>query len=183
VPIGYTSNQLDCVDVALGGSCEITNPLNGNTIVVNKDFLPNSVATVPVVLTCTSGTVTTSRLNASEASPAVFTVTGASPGATCTATETVPAGYTGNRTDCVDVAGEPAAELGEVAGERIRHVGPVVQAADREVVAWPHFLLEQADGGLERGGETLLHRGRGVEENGAADRPCVDRGSSPPPRR
>jgi hypothetical protein len=34
----------------------------------------------------------------------VFTVTGASPGATCTATETVPAGYTGNQLDCVNVA-------------------------------------------------------------------------------
>ena len=73
-------------------------------ITVNKDFLPNSVATVPVALTCTSGTVTTTPLNASEATPAVFTVTGASPGATCTATETVPAGYTADQTNCASVA-------------------------------------------------------------------------------
>ncbi len=104
VPAGYTGNQLDCVDVALGGSCEITNTLNSNTIVVQKDFSPNSVATVPVALTCTSGTVTSTPLNASEALPVVFTVTGASPGATCTATETVPAGYEANQTDCVNVS-------------------------------------------------------------------------------
>ncbi len=75
-----------------------------SSITVNKDFSPNSVATVPVSLTCTTGTVTTTPLNASESTPAVFTVTGASPGATCTATETVPAGYTANQTNCVNVA-------------------------------------------------------------------------------
>ncbi|MDT8320100.1 MAG: ice-binding family protein [Xanthomonadales bacterium] len=104
VPTGYMGNQLDCVDVALGGSCEITNTLNSDTVVVQKDFSPDSLATVPVDLVCTSGTVTTTPLNASEAQPAVFTVTGADEGATCTATETVPTGYTGNQLDCVDVA-------------------------------------------------------------------------------
>lgn len=59
---------------------------------------------MPVDLTCTSGTVATTPLNASESLPAVFTVTGADPGATCTATETVPAGYTANQADCVGVA-------------------------------------------------------------------------------
>lgn len=75
-----------------------------NTITVNKDFIPNSSANVSVALTCTSGTVTTTPLNASETSPAVFDVTGASPGATCTATETVPAGYTVDQASCVGVA-------------------------------------------------------------------------------
>ena len=75
-----------------------------NTITVNKDFIPNSTAAVSVALTCTSGTVTTTPLNASEAAPAVFNVTGASLGATCTATETVPTGYTANQTDCASVA-------------------------------------------------------------------------------
>lgn len=75
-----------------------------NTITVNKDFIPNSTAAVPVALTCTSGTVDTTPLNASEATPAVFTVTGASLGATCTATETVPAGYMADQTGCVGVA-------------------------------------------------------------------------------
>jgi hypothetical protein len=104
VPAGYTASQTNCVNVALGGSCTIINTLNSNTIVVNKDFIPNSVATVPVALTCTSGTVTTTPLNASESTPAVFTVTGALAGATCTATETVPAGYTASQTNCVNVA-------------------------------------------------------------------------------
>ncbi len=76
-----------------------------NMITVNKDFRPNSIATVPVALTCTSGApVELTPLNASESAPAVFTVTGADPGAKCTATETVPAGYTANQTNCVDVA-------------------------------------------------------------------------------
>ena len=74
------------------------------TITVNKDFIPNSGVAVPVAVTCTSGTVTTTPLSAAEGSPAVFTVTGASPGATCTATETVPAGYTASQANCVGVA-------------------------------------------------------------------------------
>jgi len=73
------------------------------SITVNKDFIPNNPATVPVALSCTSGTVTTTPLNASEAAPAVFSVGGASPGATCTATETVPAGYTANQASCASV--------------------------------------------------------------------------------
>jgi hypothetical protein len=74
-------------------------------ITVNKDFIPNSAATVPVDLTCTSGTVTTTPpLNAAEGAPAVFTVGGADlVGTTCTATETVPTGYTADQTDCVNV--------------------------------------------------------------------------------
>jgi hypothetical protein len=74
------------------------------TITVNKDFVPNNGAAVPMSLSCTSGTVVTSPLNASEGAPAVFSVGGAAPGATCTATETVPAGYTANQAGCVGVA-------------------------------------------------------------------------------
>ena len=103
VPLGYTANQANCVNVPLGGTCTITNTLNSNTIVVHKDFIPNSVATVPVRLTCTSGTVTATPLNASESTAAVFTVTGAAPGTTCTATETAPLGYTANQANCVNV--------------------------------------------------------------------------------
>ncbi|MEO7936094.1 MAG: ice-binding family protein [Dokdonella sp.] len=104
VPAGYTADQAGCVGVALDGSCTITNTLDNNTIVVNKDFIPNSTAAVPVSLTCTSGTVTTTPLNASEAAPAVFTVTGSNPGATCAATETVPLGYTADQAACASVA-------------------------------------------------------------------------------
>ena len=75
------------------------------TVTVNKDFIPNNPASVPVGLTCTSGTVTTTPLTFSEAAPAVFSVGGASlAGATCTATETVPAGYTANQAACAGVA-------------------------------------------------------------------------------
>jgi len=104
VPAGYTASQANCVNVALGGSCTITNVLSSLAITVNKDFIPNSGVPVPVALVCTSGTVTTTPLNAAEGSPAVFSVLGALPGVTCTATETVPIGYTANQTNCVGVA-------------------------------------------------------------------------------
>jgi hypothetical protein len=105
VPLGYTVNQGNCAAVALGGTCTIINTQNSNTITVNKSFSPASGATVVVALTCSSGTVTATPLNASTAAPAIFTVTGAIPGAICTATETaVPAGYTANQANCVAVA-------------------------------------------------------------------------------
>ncbi len=104
VPLGYTANQTNCLGVALNGSCTITNALNSASITVNKDFIPDSAAAVPVALSCNSGTVTTTPLNAAEGAPAVFQVTGASAGATCTATETtVPSGYTANQANCVGV--------------------------------------------------------------------------------
>lgn len=74
------------------------------TITVSKDFSDNNSASVQINLTCTSGTVTTTPLSASEAAPAVFDVTGADPGATCTATEIVPAGYSANQVACQNVA-------------------------------------------------------------------------------
>jgi hypothetical protein len=106
VAAGFTINPPTAtIDFRTGGivTCTFTNKLNSATITVNKDFIPNSNATVPVGLICTSGTVTTPSLNAAEGAPAVFTVTGASSGATCTATETVPAGYTANQANCVNV--------------------------------------------------------------------------------
>lgn len=72
-------------------------------ITVNKDFIPDSTDTVQVALSCTSGTVEDTPLDASESAPAVFTVGGADPGATCTATETVPDGFTADETDCANV--------------------------------------------------------------------------------
>jgi hypothetical protein len=106
VPVGYIANQANCAAVALGGSCTITNTLNilATTITVRKDFTDNNPAAVPVALSCTSGTVAATPLNASESTPAVFTVNGALPGATCTATETVPAGYAASQANCANVA-------------------------------------------------------------------------------
>jgi len=90
--------------VPLTGSCTISNRLLNNAITVIKNFIPNNPATVAVALTCTLGGLpTVSPLNASEGSPAVFTVTGAGTGATCTATELVPSGYTADQTNCVNV--------------------------------------------------------------------------------
>jgi len=104
VPLGYTADQSNCVGVALDGSCTIINTLAPNTITVIKNFIPDSSATVSVALSCPSGTVSVTPLNASESAPAVFTVTGATPGTTCTATETVPTGYTALQLDCLSVA-------------------------------------------------------------------------------
>lgn len=75
-----------------------------DTITVNKDFIPNSASTVSVSLSCTSGTVAATPLDASESVPAVFNLIGANPGTTCVATEAVPAGYVANQTDCLSVA-------------------------------------------------------------------------------
>jgi hypothetical protein len=103
VPLGYSADQTDCVDVPLGGTCTIVNTLLGNTVTVNKDFLPDSLATVQVDLTCTSGTVANTPLDVSETAPGVFVVNGATAGVTCTATETVPLGYTADETNCLIV--------------------------------------------------------------------------------
>ena len=102
-PAGYTADMTNCAIVPLNGSCTIVNALNGNTITVNKDFLPNSGATVSVNLTCTQGTVAVTPLLASETAPAVFEVNGATGPVTCTATEAVPFGYLADQTDCLSV--------------------------------------------------------------------------------
>ena len=67
-----------------------------------KDFSDNNTASVSISLSCSSGTVTNNpQTGVVKAAPAVFNITGASAGATCTATEpSVPAGYTRNQTDC-----------------------------------------------------------------------------------
>ncbi len=108
VPAGYTANQAGCVSVVLnnGGnvSCTITNTLNTATLTVNKDFSPNSGASVSVSVTCTTGSASPASGSASEATPFVTTISGFSAGATCTATETVPSGYTANQTNCASVA-------------------------------------------------------------------------------
>jgi hypothetical protein len=106
-PTGYTSNEANCVDVPLNGSCTIINTqANLTTITVYKDFSPDSPAPVSVSVTCDSGVVAPLSQNASEGSPAVFTVTGTS-SATCTATEAVPDGYTADQTDCSNMALTP----------------------------------------------------------------------------
>ena len=108
VPSGYTADQSDCQDGdPLNGSCTIVNNkvVSSDAFTVYKDFSDNNTAAVSVSLTCSSGTVTNSPQNASESAPAVFNISGASAGATCTATENVPSGYTADQSDCQD--GDP----------------------------------------------------------------------------
>ena len=105
VPAGYIPDQSDClnVDLVQDGVCTITNTLRSAEFVVNKDFIPDSGASVSVSLTCSDDTVVTTPLQASEGSPAVFTVTGYTGSPTCTVTETVPLGWTPDESDCLKV--------------------------------------------------------------------------------
>jgi len=100
---GYTASfSGDCNSsghVTLAGgdnkTCTITNTLNSAPFTVNKDFVPNSGASVTVSLSCASGNVSPASASASEGTPAAFTVTGFSGNPNCTATESpVPPGYT-----------------------------------------------------------------------------------------
>ncbi len=108
VPAGYTANQAACVGILIttGGTsaCAIINTLNTAQFLVNKDFVPNNAADVAVSLVCSSGTVVNDDPGASEADPANFTINGFLVGATCTAAETIPAGYTANQSACQNVA-------------------------------------------------------------------------------
>ena len=109
VPAGYTGNQTNCQNLAIspGGTtnCTMVNTLNSAMFTVNKDFTPdNFVISVTITVTCTSGTVAPASAPAMEGSPAVFTITGFTAGATCTATESAPPGYNGNQSGCANVA-------------------------------------------------------------------------------
>ena len=81
-------------------TCDFTNTLNTGSFTVNKDFSDDSTDSVVMTLSCTDGTITTNDLPATEAAPAIFEVTGAEPGATCTATEAATPGYTQDMSDC-----------------------------------------------------------------------------------
>jgi hypothetical protein len=105
-PDGYTSNESDCRSVAIveKRSCTITNTLNSTTFSVGRTFTDGNTISVAVRLTCDSGTVDPARATAREGSPAVFTVTGFTAGATCTAiTIKAPSGYNRDETACQSV--------------------------------------------------------------------------------
>ncbi|MCI0882951.1 MAG: hypothetical protein J4O13_01045, partial [Chloroflexi bacterium] len=104
VPTGYTSTGTCNAALVAAGQCTITNTLRSATVTVNKDFVPDDSADVTVSLVCTSGSVANDDTTASEADPANFTVTGFNLGATCTATEGVPAGYTADESSCLSLA-------------------------------------------------------------------------------
>ncbi len=96
VPVGYAASGSPagtCSAAISTGSCTITNTTSA-TFTVSKDFVPNNPALVTVSLFCVSGSVSPASASASEAAPAVFTVTGFAGNPTCTATESpIPAGY------------------------------------------------------------------------------------------
>jgi hypothetical protein len=119
-PAGYTTDVSKCRSISISdsasASCTVTSSRTSPgsvAFLVTKDFEPGSRATVSVSVECTSGRPDTSPKDASEGAPAVFTISGFRPGATCTATEeAAPAGYTSSERGCRDVAiasGRPTA--------------------------------------------------------------------------
>ncbi len=114
--LGYTAAVACTIDAAPGPSgsdevtvavaegesavCVFTNTLNTGAFTVNKNFSDDSPASVDMTLTCSSGAATTNPVAATEASPAVFEVTGFTPAATCTATEAATPGYTQDNSGC-----------------------------------------------------------------------------------
>ncbi len=108
VPDGYSAAEQNCAGVAVvdnqDSRCSIVNTRRDAVFTVRKDFTNGNTSAVTMSLQCSSGDVTATDAFASEADPARFTVSGYSPGATCTAAEVVPAGYTANVADCQAVA-------------------------------------------------------------------------------
>ncbi|HEY8218451.1 MAG TPA: hypothetical protein VIH82_15035 [Acidimicrobiia bacterium] len=103
VPPGYTGDGTPagtCSAKLSVGTCEIVNSLNSLNFTVSKVFSDHSTDSVPVAVACNSGTVSGSPTTMSEATAATVTVKGFSAAGTttCTATETVPSGYTGSGT-------------------------------------------------------------------------------------
>ena len=94
VPLGYTVNS--CSALLSAGSCTIVNNQTSTTLTVYKAYSPSGpVTSVPVSVTCSSGTPAPASGSSAPGTPFVTTITGfAVGGATCTAVETtVPAGY------------------------------------------------------------------------------------------
>jgi len=112
-PTGYATDVSDCRNVPITAndspSCTITSTrrkAGSATLTVTKDFQPGNEAAVRVSVSCTKGSrPEASPKSASEGAPAVFTIKGFRPGATCTATEgEAPAGYTRSERGCRNVA-------------------------------------------------------------------------------
>ncbi len=108
---GYNKDESGCKAVpldALRRECTIVNTakaLNSATLTVKKSFSDGSRAAVTVSVSCTNGGTTDQASKpASEASAAVFTISGFSAGATCTATEEKPSGYTSDERACQRVS-------------------------------------------------------------------------------
>ena len=106
IPMGYNSSGT-CSAPLSAGTCTIVNVYNPilNTVpfYVYKDFYDNNSMDVLVSLVCSPGVVTSvDDPGASETDPANFSVENL-PGTLCTASEAVPAGYTPDYSDCINV--------------------------------------------------------------------------------
>jgi hypothetical protein len=107
VPQGYIATS-NCGSVAIANavpaSCTITNTETSTTFTVNKVYSPSGpVASVPVTVTCSSGTATPPSGSASPSTPFVTTVKHFNvSGSTCSASESVPPGYI-MTSDCTNV--------------------------------------------------------------------------------
>ena len=109
-PTGYRTIARGCREVSIAAgasrSCTITNRRKGvtsATLTVHKEFVPNaSTASVTISVTCKQGgQPEKSPKRATEAAPAVFTITKFGKRPTCTATESPRlTGYSANDSDC-----------------------------------------------------------------------------------
>ena len=88
--------------IAVGQPC----PSTTGTFTVNKDFSDDSTASVDVTVTCDNSAIPdpAGATAVTEAAPVEFEITLPGGAATCTATEGVPAGYTADETECLNVA-------------------------------------------------------------------------------
>lgn len=102
VPPGDTSIQVGAESSFDFGSGDcitwvaqaLSTPVSSTTFTVNKAYSPSgSMASVPVSVTCSSGAVSPASGSSSPSTPFTATVIGFSAGSTCSASETVPAGY------------------------------------------------------------------------------------------
>jgi YVTN family beta-propeller protein len=100
--ITATATREDTGDTSEFSAC--TTVTSTARVVVNKDFADDNPAAVSIALACTSGAISIDDASAAETDEAEFTIGGFTTGATCTATETVPSGYTADESNCLNVA-------------------------------------------------------------------------------
>ena len=108
-----SENPPEGATIAVGVPCTTPSPTPAPTptptpppttmhFIVHKDFSDKpstDTTTVSITMTCAGATPDSSPKNASEATPANFLLSNIS-GATCSATESVPAGYTASQGTC-----------------------------------------------------------------------------------
>jgi len=106
---GYTVDESACLNVALvsdaDAPCTITNTQIPVIATISKNFSDNNTASVAMAMTCDSGaTITPINANATQAAPATFEISNFEFDGSelCSATETVPVGYTANEGSCTN---------------------------------------------------------------------------------